>query len=166
MNEAVRILNEIQAEHRVINEQFDTLARAATQLADNQATKQGPRSGEAPSVELGKLQSQLDIIGRTLEAHFTREEVGLDDVAKLVGASAEFQDLTPLMREHRDLLEYVSALRNSARDIRSGDVQAGVREATEADIKASILSFSGKLAQHVKLEGALFTKLKSRLETG
>jgi hypothetical protein len=45
-------------------------------------------------------------------------------------------------------------------------VQAGVREATEADIKASILSFSGKLAQHVKLEGALFTKLKSRLETG
>jgi hypothetical protein len=60
----------------------------------------------------------------------------------------------------------VSALRNSARDIRSGDVQAGVREATEADIKASILSFSGKLAQHVKLEGALFTKLKSRLETG
>jgi hypothetical protein len=166
MNEAVRILNEIQAEHRVINEQFDTLARAATQLADNQATKQGPRSGEAPSVELGKLQSQLDIIGRTLEAHFTREEAGIADVAKLVGASPEFLDINPLLREHRVLLAAMSALRDTARDTLSGGVQAGVREATEADMQNSIRSFSVKLAQHVKQEGVLFTRLKSRVETG
>jgi hypothetical protein len=164
MNEAVRILNEIQAEHRVISEQFDTLARAATHLADNEVTKGRP--GEGPSVELGRLQSQLDIIGRTLEAHFTREEAGIADVAKLVGASPEFLDINPLLREHRVLLAAMSALRDTARDTLSGGVQAGVREATEADMQNSIRSFSVKLAQHVKQEGVLFTRLKSRVETG
>ena len=111
------------------------------------------------------MQAQLDIIDETLKAHFSREKVALENVVRLEGSSSEeFQALNSLWLEHDDILGDLSTLRKSARDIPSDDVQVDVREGAEQDMEDNIRSFSIKLAGHAKREGALFGKLRSRLE--
>jgi len=164
MNEAVRLIDEIQAEHGLIHEEFETLARAAAQLDSDEVKKHGSGSNEGPLELLRRLQAQLDIIDETLKAHFAREKVALENVVRLEGNSEEFQALNPLWLEHDDILEDLSTLRKSARDIPSDDVQVNVRKAAEQDMKEAIQSFSIKLAGHAKREGAVFSKLRSHLE--
>jgi iron-sulfur cluster repair protein YtfE (RIC family) len=164
MNEAVRIVDEIVAEHGLIREDFKTLARVAAQLGSDEVKAHGSGSHEGPREVLRGLQTQLDIIAETLEAHFTREEVALENALRLEEKSEVFQALVQLWQEHQSIREGLSSLRKSARDIRSDDVRVEVWEAEWQDLKDDVDSFSSKLSGHANRESMLLDELKAHLE--
>jgi iron-sulfur cluster repair protein YtfE (RIC family) len=163
MKEIVILIDEILAEHGLINEDFSTLARAAAKLGAGMNGEGASDSSRRPGPAFVQLGIQLGVIHNTLLAHFNREEVALENAVRMRDDSEVFLVLHQFWQEHQAIINDLSELRALVAHLASSHASNYTMEGDTQELKTRVRSFSTELAEHASREGLQLSKLKTYL---
>ncbi len=173
MSKAVRLVDEILAEHEDIGAEFKSLkdvsgdVEAAARLSPEQRKNDFvPRSLNDQGVGFNRWKQQLESLDRGLRIHFKREETALADAFKEEGTPEMVKALDELLKEHTALLSHIDRLRADAEAIASGGARIEVWEGEGWGMKYNIENLRGQILDHAEREKELFSHIRSQIKKG
>ena len=168
MDDTLQLIDQLIAEHKIINERAESLEKAANDaslLSDLKEARDTFVPGELfQSENLQKLEQMLEAIYTWLEKHFDREETVLLPAVEKHGEEKFVTALNSLLFEHTDLRDRLSHSRKRVTELLSGRLAQNLWDATANDIRTH-LSYTRKLlATHAAKENHFFTELRRHLK--
>jgi iron-sulfur cluster repair protein YtfE (RIC family) len=168
MNETLQLIDELIAEHKVINERTRSLEKAANDaslLKDLKKARDTFVPGQPnPSQSLQKLGEMLQSIEDWLGKHFDREETILLPAVKKFNVQKLIDALETRLFEHTDLRDRMLHSKKRVAELLSGKMAANLWESTYNDIQAHLTHTWKLLATHAANENHFFNELRKQLK--
>jgi iron-sulfur cluster repair protein YtfE (RIC family) len=168
MDETLQLIDQLIAEHKVINERTGALEKAANDaslLSNLKEARDTFMPGDATQNEnLQKLEEMLKTIYACLEKHFDREENVLLPAVKKYGDEKLVTTLNSLLFEHTDLRDRLSHSRKRVTELLSGRLARNLWDATASDIRTYLSHTRKLLATHAARENHFFKELRRYLK--
>jgi len=167
MEKALALIDKIIEEHKTIIQRVQTLeqiagdAEAIVGLEKAKATFMPGRFEQEPGLK--KLQESLETVTQGLQAHFSREEVGLLGTFEKYGNKELAPALRSLLLAHEDLRNRLAHSKKQVAELVSGRLSRQVWEASAHDMRAYISHTRKLLEAHAQIEQELFHKLRTEL---
>ncbi len=168
MDETLQLIDQLIAEHKVINEKAGSLEKAANDaslLSNLKEARETFMPGDATQNEnLQKLEEMLKTIYAWLEKHFDREENILLPALKKHGDEKLVTALNSLLFEHTDLRDRLSHSGKRVNELLSGRLARNLWEATASDIRTYLSHTRKLLTTHAARENHFFAELRRHLK--
>ena len=168
MDETLKLLEELVAEHKVINEKTGSLEKAANDaslLSNLKEARDTFIPGDVSRSEsLPALEEMLKAIHSWLEKHFDREETVLLPAVKKRGDEKLVAALDSLLFEHTDLRDRLSHSKKRVAELLSGKLPGNLQEAGISDMRTYLSHTRKLLATHASKENHFFTELRRHLK--
>jgi len=168
MDETSQLIDQLIAEHKVINERTGALEKAAndaTLLSDLKEARDTFVPGELfQSENLKKLEQMLEAICTWLEKHFNREETVLLPAVKKDGDQKLVTALSSLLFEHTDLRDRMSHSRKRVTELLGGRLAQNLWDATANDVRTYLSHTRKLLTTHAAKENHFFKELRRYLK--
>jgi len=168
MDEKLVLIDELIAEHKVLNERAQSLEQAAndaTIISDLKEARETFVPGRFDQKQnLKKLQELLEVIDKWLDAHFNREEKALLAAVEKHGEREFVSTLNSLLLEHADLRNRLSHARGHVAELMSGGLARHQWDASAHDMRAHLSHTRKLLEVHAASENELFSELRRHLK--
>ena len=167
MTTAVELIDQLIAEHKLIDERTENLEHTASDaslLKDLQDARETFIPGRLDqSKNLDKLRSMLDSISPWLNKHFEREETALLGMVEELGDRELITALNSLLLEHTDLRNRIFQLEDHITELKSGSLARHRWDASANDMRAHLTHTRKLLGAHAAMENDLFVELRRHL---
>jgi hypothetical protein len=168
MQEILDLIEQLIAEHRVIDEEARSLEKAANDaslLSDLKEASDNFVPGRFDQNEsLRVLEEQLEAIEARLDKHFNREETALLTAVDKHGDRKFVSALNSLLLEHSDLRNRMSHSREHVAELIGGGLARHRWDASANDMRAHISHTRKLLGTHATMENELFSELRRHLK--
>jgi hypothetical protein len=168
MEDALAIIEQIIAEHKVISQHFqatEQIANDAEALTSFDNAKEVFMPGRlAPQSGLQELQASLDKIEPGLLRHFHLEETRLPDIVGKYGDEENKSDLRSLLLEHEDLRNRLAHSKKHVLELIEGGLSRHLWEASAHDMRAYFSHTRKLLGAHAGIEYELLHELRRKLQ--
>jgi hemerythrin-like domain-containing protein len=168
MDETLQLVDQLIAEHKVINEKAGSLEKAANDASLLSHLKEARDTfmpgDNTQSENLQKLQEMLKAISTWLEKHFDREENVLLPALKKHGDEKLVLALNSLLFEHADLRDRLSHSLKCVTELLSGRLARNLWDATASDIRTYLGHTRKLLTTHAARENHFFAELRRHLK--
>lgn len=167
MNETLKLIDQLIAEHKVMNERALNIEKAAndasllSDLKEARETFVPGRFDQKQSLE--KLQEMLVSIESWLDKHFNREETILLSAVEKHGERKLITTLNSLLREHTDLRKRMVHSKKHVAELTGGGLSRHRWDASANDMRAHLTHTRKVLENHASTENALFAELRRHL---
>ena len=161
---AVELIDQLIAEHKIIDERAGNLEEAASDAA-----LLGELSGARETFVPGRLDQQkgldrLEEMLRTitpwLYKHFEREETILLGMVRDLDDGRLLSSLNSLLLEHADLRNRMAQIDEHIKELKSGGLGRHRWDASANDMRAHLTHTRKLLAAHAGMENDLFAELR------
>jgi len=171
MDETLKLIDQLIAEHKVITQRAGSLEKAANDaslLSDLKEAKDTFVPGRFDqSKSLQTLQEMLGEIDPWLDNHFNREETALLTAVEKHGDRKFVTALNSLLLEHSDLRNRMSHSKEHVTELVGGGLARHRWDASANDMRAHLTHTRKLLEAHASMENDLFKELRRHLkETG
>ncbi|MFH1647220.1 MAG: hemerythrin domain-containing protein [Chloroflexota bacterium] len=167
MNETLKLIDQLIAEHKVMNERAMNIEKAAndasllTDLKEARETFVPGRFDQRQS--LGKLEEMLVAIGSWLDKHFNREETILLSAVEKHGERKLISALNSLLLEHTDIRNRIGESKEHIAELTGGGLGRHRWDASANDMRAHLTHTRRLLEAHAAMENGLFAELRRAL---
>src|SRR3989304_687894 len=164
MNDTLQLINQLIAEHKVMNERAESIEKVANDaslLSDLKEAKETFVPGRLDQGQgVRKLQEMLGSIHVWLDKHFNREETAMLTEVERTGDRKLINALKSLLDEHVGLRDRVTKSMGLVGELAGGTLARHRWNSSANDIRAHINHTRKLLESHAGKENGLFTELR------
>jgi iron-sulfur cluster repair protein YtfE (RIC family) len=168
MDETLRLIDQLIAEHKAVSEKTESLERAVNDdrlLSGLKEVGDTFVRGDIPQdADLKNLAQMVSIITSWLNTHFEREEKVLRPAVKKYGNSKFLGSLDSLLFEHSDLLDRMLHARIHVDELLVGGLDPEHRDAAVRDLRVHINHSRKLLETHAAQENHFLTEFRRHLK--
>ena len=168
MNETLQLIDQLIAEHKVINERTASLSKVANDarlLKELKTARDTFVQGQPnPSQNLQKLWDMLGDVEPFLKGHFSREETILLPAVKKLNNEKLADALETRLFEHTDLRDRIAHSKQRVYELLTGKVAANLWGSTYTDIQSYLTQTWKLLGTHAANENRFFNDLRKQLK--
>ena len=168
MDDTLRLIDQLIAEHKTIDERTQTLEKAANDVRLLSGLKdvgdmfvQGALPQDA---DLKNLAQVINIIAAWLDKHFAREENVLRPAVRNYGSEKLVASLNSLLFEHADLNDRLLHARMHIDELLGGSLDPVRRDAAVRDLRVHIAHSRKLLETHAAQENHFLTEFRRYLK--
>lgn len=167
MDNTLQLIDQLIAEHKVVGEKTQSLAKAANDVSLLSGLKdvgdEFVRGAIPQDADLKNLAQIVNIIAAWLEKHFEREENVLRPAVIKYGDSEFVNSLDSLLFEHSDLRDRMLHARMHIDELLGGSLDQVRRDASLRDLKVHISHSRRLLETHAARENHFLTEFRRYL---
>ncbi len=167
MDETLRLIEQLIAEHKTVGEKTQSLEKAANDVRLLSGLKDVGNEfvrGDLPQdADLKNLAQIINIIAAWLEKHFDREEATLRPAVKKYGNNKFVSSLDTLLFEHSDLRDRLLHARMHIDELLGGSLDPVRRDAAVRDLRVHLEHSRKLLETHAAQENHFLTEFRRYL---
>ncbi|OGO31052.1 MAG: hypothetical protein A2Z29_08285 [Chloroflexi bacterium RBG_16_56_11] len=164
MNDTLQLIEQLIAEHKVMNEKTTSIEKAANDATLLKDLKEAKDSFVPGRFDQGKgvlgLQEMLGAIHIWLDKHFNREETALLSSVETTGDRKLVNTLKQLLDEHTNLRDRLAKSMGLVGELAGGTLARHRWNSSANDIRAHINHTRKLLESHAGKENVLFVELR------
>jgi hemerythrin-like domain-containing protein len=167
MDETIRLIDELIAEHKTVSEKTQSLEKAVNDIRLVSGLKEAGetfvRGGISQDEDLKNLAQIVNILASWLEKHFNREETILRPAVIKYGDSKFANSLDSLLFEHSDLRDRLLHSRMHIDELLGGSLDQVRRDASVRDLRVHLNHSRKLLETHAAQENHFLAELRRYL---
>jgi len=167
MDDALRLIDQLIAEHKAINEKTRSLEEVANDagLLSNlkQAGETFVRGEISGRDDLKRLEVMFSEIDTWLNAHFNREETVLQPAVNFHGDDKLIESLKSILFEHTELRDRMLHTRRRVDELLGDSLVLSRRDAAVRDLRVHIAHSRKLVETHAARENHFFTEFRRYL---
>ncbi len=168
MNDTLRLIDQLIAEHKAVGEKTQSLEKAANDvrlLSDLKQARDTFLEGDiAGRDDLKKLEALFNEMDTWLDKHFKREETILQPAVRHYGNEKFVASLNSLLFEHTDLRDRLLHSRKRVDELLGGSLDQARRDAAVRDLRVYINHSRRLLETHAAQENHFLTEFRKHLK--